>query len=205
MSCLLGDEENFGLDINDMAQKQSERNSLIVFFVKALALYALWFFVYESWLRDLGVVDDWLTTAVTGQSVWILKVLGYDASMAQDSVWTSVVCSGQKLLNVADSCNGLVLYALYGGFFIAFPGSWKPKLSFVLGGFVAIYLLNLVRIVALSMVQMYWPAYLDFSHKYAFTLVVYSGVLALWWWWVNHYSIYASMEKDKVRKASVEV
>ncbi|MCG8476247.1 MAG: exosortase family protein XrtF [Cytophagales bacterium] len=190
--------------------QKTVKNPLFRFLSSALILFALWFMVYESWLKNEGTVDDWLTETVTVHSVWVLSQMGYDVSVGQSSVWTSILCDGFVLLNIADSCNGLVLYALFVGFFIAFPGRWKPKLWFSLAGSVVIYLLNVARIVALSFIQMYHPEYLDISHKYVFTLVVYGAIMGMWWLWVNRYSLFAvkdgskSPEQEKEREVEHE-
>jgi exosortase/archaeosortase family protein len=82
-------------------------------------------------------------------------------------------------------CNGLVLYALFSGFIVAFPGPARRKLWFIPLGLFLIYSLNVLRVIALSINTYYDHKSADFNHHYTFTAVVYASIFALWMWWAT--------------------
>jgi exosortase/archaeosortase family protein len=88
----------------------------------------------------------------------------------------------------------LVLYAMFTGFIVAFPGPWRPKLWFVPLGVIALYLLNIVRVGALALNHHYAHQSVDFNHHYTFSFVVYGCICALWMQWVRWYGSPAASE-----------
>ena len=75
---------------------------------------------------------------------------------------------------IAPYCDGMVLYALFSGFVIAFPTSSRHKLWFVPVGVALIYGINVLRLVAMSI-----------NHHYTFAFIVYGFIGLLWLWWVT--------------------
>ena len=67
-------------------------------------------------------------------------------------------------------------------------GRLKDKLWFVPLGFLGILVLNIIRIIALSMIYYHKPQYLDFNHKYTFVIIVYGAIFGLWVLWVNKFA-----------------
>jgi exosortase/archaeosortase family protein len=70
-------------------------------------------------------------------------------------------------------------------FMAAFRGKLKSTLIFSLGGLIVIYLMNLVRVALLYGIEIYWPRYLYFFHKYLFTGGIYAVVFWLWFLWAK--------------------
>jgi exosortase/archaeosortase family protein len=50
-------------------------------------------------------------------------------------------------------------------------------------GILIIHLLNIIRVIALTLLAYKAPEYLDFNHTYTFTILVYSVVFILWMIW----------------------
>jgi exosortase family protein XrtF len=164
------------------------KNPFVVFFAKAIGLYALWYVIYENWLHPKGKLDLILIDQIISLSSKILTSLGFLLiEFPYDSQFRSIGIDGTHGLWVGDPCNGLAIFALFSGFIIAFPGSLKHKLWFLPLGIFAIHLLNVLRVVALAIVQYYFPDWLDFNHTYTFTILVYTIVFILWMLWVNFF------------------
>jgi len=89
--------------------------------------------------------------------------------------------NGEKTLKVADPCNGLELMVLYGGFIFCFPGVLQRKAGFLLAGWALILLLNILRCMLLVLIFVYYRKYLDFSHHFVFTFIVYMAIFWLWY------------------------
>ena len=75
---------------------------------------------------------------------------------------------------------------------MAFAGRWKPTVLFVLAGSTLIYVVNLARIVILSIGLYHYPWRREILHTIIFPLIIYGMVFLLWMIWVNRY--------DKVKK-----
>lgn len=165
---------------------------LILFVAKALGLLLLWIFGYELWLKGEGTLDNWLTSLAASHSSALFSLFGYDISHRMTSYGEAMVIGEKTLLYIAHSCNGLILYAMFAGFILIFSGKWYHKLWYIGAGLALIYSVNILRIIGLSLIQLSYPAYLDVSHKYIFTIVVYSIIFLLWMWWVKMQPVKAS-------------
>ena len=73
-----------------------------------------------------------------------------------------------------------MLYALIGGFVLAFPGPWQHMLWFVPAGMAITLGLNVLRVAALAL-----------NHHYAFTFVVYACIFGLWMLWARRLAVRA--------------
>lgn len=164
-----------------------QKNPTLFFLFKALILYILWYFVYELWLNPSGVVDSWIINNLVHSGEFILTKLGYTLipePFLKENIRTLGI-DGTHGLWIGDPCNGLTLFALFSGFVIAYPGPLKRKLWFIPLGILSIHLINLLRIIALVFITLYWPEYLELNHTYTFTILVYSYVFFLWMIWAN--------------------
>ncbi|GAB3830638.1 exosortase X [Hymenobacter jeollabukensis] len=156
------------------------------FLLTAAGLYLLWFFGYEQWLHPLGRLDEALSLNIATASAAALRLLGWAGSAAG----RLVSVDSQPAVLVFDACNGLVLYALFTGFIVAFPGgAWRLKLPYIALGIGIIYLLNVLRVAALALNQLYSRSTVDFNHHYTFTFIVYGCIFLLWMLWVRRYAV----------------
>ena len=174
---------------------------LILFVAKALGLLLLWIFGYELWLKGDGRVDEWLTSLAAQHSAAVFSFLGMDITHKLTSYGEAMMVDNRALLYIAHSCNGLVLYAMFAGFILIFSGKWLPKALFIAGGLVAIYCLNILRILLLCVIQLNHPEYLDISHKYIFTIIVYGAIFMLWMKWVNMQPV-AKGKENKLKQVN---
>jgi len=95
---------------------------------------------------------------------------------------TSVVCVGT-------GCSGVELFLIFAVFIFLFKGRSNNFLWYIPSGIILISILNIIRIVALSLIVIYAPDYLDFNHKYTFTIIVYGFLIGLWLFWMNKYYV----------------
>jgi exosortase family protein XrtF len=111
------------------------------------------------------------------------KIDEYDADGVHETQPVAAIYyQGGRILSVADACNALELFVLYAGFIICFPSSVKRKITFIIGGIILIYFVNVLRCTGLTWIFIYYPKYGDFSHHYLFTFIVYACIFLLWIW-----------------------
>ncbi len=148
------------------------------------ALYALWTLGYDGLVGPNGRLDQALSANLAATAGALLRGLGFAASTAPANP-ILVVLNGQPVVSVGNPCNGLLMYALFAGFVVAFPGPWRHKLWFVPAGILAVYALNVGRVALLALNHAYWYHSVDFNHHYTFTFVVYGAIGALWVLWAR--------------------
>lgn len=156
---------------------------LRIFLLRAGLLLVGWVGLYICWLAPQQTLDHVLSKNLAQTTAGLLRLLGIAGHVEHE---TLVSISNQPAVWVGNPCNGLVLYALFAGFVLAFPGDGKRKGWFIPVGCSAIYGLNVVRVAALAILQHWGPAgSVDFNHHYTFNLIVYGAIGALWMSWVR--------------------
>lgn len=161
------------------------KNQVTRFLLLIFSFYIGWYFLYNLWLHpdekmDLFVID--LTIAI---SRFFLEAFGYTVFTGVDRV---IGVDGTGGLWIGDNCNGIALFALFAGFIIAYPGSWKKKLLYIPAGIILIELMNVLRVICLAILDTYSRAWTEFNHTYTFTIVIYGFIFLLWMFYVNRLS-----------------
>jgi len=164
------------------------------FLLKATILFVAWKAVYLLLLQPGRVLDKPLTYIIGKSTAATLSL--FNPSGDYNAISTlhpkglgneglepvMAIRSGQTaLLDIADVCNGLELLALYAGLILCLPAARTRKITFILGGIIGIEFLNVLRCAGLVAVYLQKPGWLDFSHHYLFTFVVYAFIFWLWY------------------------
>jgi exosortase/archaeosortase family protein len=181
---------------------------VLQFLWKALALFIGWKLLYSFVLSPRDMPDAFLTRQLgNGTSIamnWFYQTDDFQPRHTEryekygsDSLLlttTMVQCknctleNGRKIINVLGiyrACNGLELMILYAGFILCFTGSFSRKLLYIIGGIVALYLLNVFRCMVLGYVVLEHAKHFDIAHKYFFNTIVYALTFMLWVFYVK--------------------
>ena len=123
-------------------------------------------------------------------SAMALKVMGYATSVEYltNRCLARLIFSESGGICIGAPCTGLELFILFFGFIFLMKGRKRDKLWFVPLGFLAILILNIIRIIALTLIYIHHPKYLDFNHKYTFVIMVYGAIFGLWVLWINKFA-----------------
>lgn len=164
------------------------------FLIKATAIFVVWKAVYLLFLLPGRILDKPLTYVVGKGSAATLNLISHTGEYyavatihlkGRGNEGTEPVMAirrnGETLLSIADVCNGLELLVLYAGLIVCLPAGFYRKLVYILGGIVLIEILNVIRCTGLVLIYLHRPEYLDFSHHYLFTFVVYAFIFWLWY------------------------
>jgi len=170
--------------------------TIIVFFVKAAILFIIWKMLYVLWLRPQGILDAPLTTAIGTSTAGVLNlfaehsdfqpVRSFPVAGPEEDVEAGGVVdiyrNGENTLRIASACNGLEIMVLYAGFLFCFPAASPSRRWTFLGiGLALIFLFNIIRCALLVWIFLRYRQYLDFSHHFLFTFIVYICVFLLWY------------------------
>jgi len=162
------------------------KNKTTRFFVLATILYLVWYLLYEFFVKPSTLLDEKLISLIIANSAFLLKLMGFTVYQSiEDSNMQLIGVDGAHPVWIGSPCNALTLFMFFALFVIAFPGSIKKKLWFIPLGIVIIHITNVLRVIALVMINYYTPQYLTFNHTYTFTILVYGIIFCLWMWWVN--------------------
>ena len=167
-----------------LTRTNSRLHPLLRFAIVAIILYLAWFFGYEHYIFPDERLDNILTHNIAAQAAGILRLAGFDSTVSP-TIPNLILFAQQPIVAIAPYCDGMVLYALFSGFVLAFPSSSIHKLWFIPLGVFLIYYINVLRIVALCLNHYYSHTTVDFNHHYTFTFIVYGFIGLLWVWWAT--------------------
>ena len=133
---------------------------------------------------------DGITHTVARQAAAFGKLLGYDTAVEQHESELSYkfFINGEYTARVVEGCNSISVIILFITFIIAFRGSLKATIIYVIAGSIIIYVVNIARVFLLSLWMHQYPEYQYFLHSLVFPGIIYGTVFILWIIWVNHYS-----------------
>lgn len=153
--------------------------------------YLSWYVLYAYWLKDHTILDEVLIHSMVWVSEGLLRLMGFALyEIASDGWrWQLGIANSAGLLEIGAGCDGLVLFALFAVFILAFPGPWRRKLWFIPLGILAIHVANLIRVVSLVILNFYSPESLAFNHDYTWTVLIYGFIFWLWYLWAEKYSL----------------
>lgn len=167
--------------------------SVIKFILIFLLVYVTLSFSYKLYL-DYSVgskyYPDYLTNLVAKQTESLLHSFGYEAAIAEhpDEPSMKLIINNKFVARVVEGCNSMSVIILFISFMIAFAGKFKITFFYILAGSVMIYVVNLFRIVILSVGLYHYPWRREELHTVIFPLIIYGMVFLLWMFWVNRFS-----------------
>jgi exosortase/archaeosortase family protein len=155
------------------------------------SVYVIWLITYNVLIKNYTNWDFYLNYNIAYLSIGLLDLFGFDSVMEIDSdhVIISLIDSFHKGVWVGDNCNGFKLFSIFSIFIIAYPSNWKSKMWYIPLGILVVHFANVIRIVALVLINNSNPIYLDFNHDYTFTIFVYSIIFGLWYFWLKKFSL----------------
>ncbi len=163
---------------------------LIRFLGSAFLLLLIWVLGSAFFPSTIADMHYFIIRPQADISAFFLRLFGYE--LLQDYMVNGcearLVFSGSGSICIGSGCSGLELFLLFFGFIMLMRGRLKDKLWFVPLGFIGILVLNIIRIIALSMIYYHHPEYLEFNHKYTFVIIVYGAIFGLWVLWVNKFA-----------------
>jgi exosortase/archaeosortase family protein len=126
--------------------------------------------------------EEFLAHQVFLPSAWIVQhIIGYDIHTLHNTLYFP----NNGFVAVEGSCSGLKQFYQWTILMILFPGPWRKKLWYIPLGLLTIHLVNILRIVTLSVVVMHWPQQWDFIHLWILRPFYYVVMFGMWVIWVE--------------------
>ena len=150
----------------------------LIFFVVMVALFAL---ELLPWGQQFLVQP--LTAALADASAFFISAFGRDIAVHGDIIVDRATGFAAQ---IAAGCNGVEAMILLASAIAAFPAGWRYKLGGIAIGFVAIQLLNLVRIVSLFFLGLWHKEAFEWAHLYIWQALIMLDTLLVWMLWIRY-------------------
>ena len=160
-------------------EESKPRRSPARFLIAFGALLFLFYFAIAIHpVNDHVVVP--FTAGVARASAAILNVLGEKVIVSGTTISSRVFS-----VNIENGCNGLETALLLAAAVLAFPATWAQRAVGFFGGFAAIQLLNLVRVVSLFWIGAHRPKWFGSAHALVWQSIVVLAGVALFVVWAS--------------------
>lgn len=160
---------------------------LLLFVCITLLFHRLWW-AFADVIQSIPAISgsaEFLAHQVYFASAWIDKHILMMNITTEDATNTIRFHYVNGYISVNESCSGLKQMYQLAVLFLIFPGPWKHKLWFIPATFVVMFLVNILRIILLSGVLLYFPSYWDFFHLWVMRPFYYVVIFLLWVVWVE--------------------
>ena len=159
------------------------------FLISALIILFLWVMFTVFFPVALHKLHYWTIYPQAHISAWLLDLFGYTTRVVHyvNNCMALLEIKDSSLVCVGTGCSGVELFLIFAVFILLFKGRSSRFVWYIPLGIVLISILNIIRIIALSLIVVYAPEYLDFNHKYTFTLMVYGIIFLLWLIWAKKF------------------
>ncbi|GAA0707716.1 exosortase H [Dokdonella soli] len=139
-------------------------------------------FIAELWQPVDHYVILPFTGAIAKVCVWIVDVFDPHV-IAQGKVLQST--SGDFAISIERGCNGVEAVIILISAMLAFPAPWKHKLAGIGLGFLAIQVLNLVRIISLFYLGQWNRVWFEWFHLYLWQALIVLDALVVFLVWLR--------------------
>ena len=161
----------------------------IIFLLKFLIINVVLTQAYSKYIDSYESTDSF-THEVALESSLLASFMGFESSIEQNKDEASVrlYLDGEYKVKIVEGCNGIAVMILFISFIIAFGGKLVDILWFVPLGLFLIHLANILRLVFLVYIYVYFYSFADIAHDYIFPSIIYGMVFILWIVWVNFFA-----------------
>lgn len=170
----------------NLLDKYRNTTDLNRFLLKGGSLFLVWR-VFRKWMILNGQNTDF-TQAVSVGYLWLsrqfLHLFGVENTVdyAARKLWIN---GASDAIYIAYDCLGVNLFFVFLIFMIAYPGRLKTKFWMVPFGFAVIFIMNSMRMAALTEILVCCPSKMDFFHHFIFQGIIYLGIFSIWWWFTK--------------------
>ena len=167
-----------------------------LFMAITLVFHLLWRLgrpVFEEGALFLSLAD-FTTERVYLAAAWVNERIMGEAIQRMDAICTFQIAgeaAGQPFtgrLIVDHSCSGLKQFYQALVLFLLYPGQWKHKLWYIPLAIFVMHIINILRIIVLSLTMQHAYQHWDLVHDWVVRPLFYVVLFALWVMWDKHFS-----------------
>ena len=180
-----------------------KNKAIVVFLAKFFATYFILFGIYSYYLSKTQQKGDVFSCAPVTRMVAdhvqkVATMLGYETYTEQsaDELSIVLVINGEYASRIVEGCNSVSVIILFLAFIIAFSGKLTHTILYGLFGVLLIYVVNVLRIIAITILYYKFPKYQDILHDLFFPAIIYGLTFMLWVTWVKFFSNLSRKDSD---------
>lgn len=149
----------------------------LIFVLAFLTLQTLW-----GQARDSALERLWIDSATVKTAVALINLVSPETHATAQGSRIKAPGGG---INVLNGCEGIDVLFLLAAAFLAFPMPWRSRLAGLGFGFVLVFVLNEVRIVALFHAYRSDRALFDLLHSLVAPIVLIAAAAAYFYAWAH--------------------
>ncbi|WP_414648855.1 exosortase H [Dokdonella sp.] len=123
------------------------------------------------------------TSVLADVSAWVIHL--FDGSTVSHGKLIQNA-SGTFVVSIERGCNGVEAVIILVSAILAFPAPWKHKIFGLVFGFLAIQILNVVRIVSLFYLGMWSEVWFKWFHEYLWQALIVLDALIVFLVWLRY-------------------
>ncbi len=158
----------------------NQKSPVLKFLLGFAGCMVLFYFIYYSdfFVENIG---NPLIQAQARAGSFLLNLIGHKTTTLNE-----LIQGGSFSISVKKGCDGLEPLAILLSGILVFPIKFSLKLPGILWGTLALGLLNLVRIVGLYLVGLYFPGdFFDVLHEQGGFIIFTALSIFIWMFWAN--------------------
>lgn len=152
---------------------------------KTVLLFVLVLVVLESVYLFTSDTSPIVSVAKTTASLTALILTALGEAVRVDGVF---IYSPLLNLRIVSECTAITPTMVFAAAVLVFPSSPYVKLKGILLGIVALYLVNLVRVVSLYYIGTRAPDLMEFAHIVVWQALMVLLAVGMWYLWATKYS-----------------
>jgi len=122
----------------------------------------------------------WLMVATTDITGFLLRAFGLSVQTHGD-----VLSLPNFSVEIVGECTGLYEMLIFLAAVIAYPSSWRKKLIGAGLGIPLLYLINIIRMIFITIMGNWSPQTFDFMHMYFWQVAMILIILSVWILWIE--------------------
>ncbi len=156
----------------------SERKPVLIF-AGSFLLICLTFYLITNmaWFSSFRAP---ILSVYSSISAALLNIFGYGVTATGE-----LLSSADFSVSIEEGCDAIAPAILYAVSVAIFPIAWKARWKGLLFGLLAIFVLNIIRIVSLYLTGIYIPSLFDFMHVDFWQAIFIVFTVGIWIYWMR--------------------
>lgn len=175
------------------------RDEATVFVLKIVGVFGGWKLFHYLVHDSAGEAVPWWAMFVHRLGVFyasvtspILNIFGEETR--HWDFYIIYVQSGRNI-RVEEHCLAIPAMVIFTGSILLFRGDWKHKLWFIPLGLGGIFIINLLRLIFLSVTFEHFSSdFFEINHTVIYVIITYSLIMFMIAWWMKKFSHYKGSE-----------
>lgn len=151
-------------------------------FLTYFSIVQLSLFTIEKLNTTRALIIIPFTEMIAQLSTWLIQF--FDHQVISNGIILQHIGSGFSV-SIESGCNGVEALMILASAMLAFPAPWLFKLQGIIIGFIAVELLNIVRIISLFYLGQWNQVAFEWAHLYIWEALIMLDVLIIFLFWLK--------------------